>query len=173
MTFRADFQFGSLHTTVSHLSISISKQELLLLHWTTDHYQISKKTQSFLRFFEDEWFPKFCPVIGISYGSVQASLLMTLTTEKYRQDEFLDLQMSKNNNTFQVCQRLLIPYQAEGDTIPQRIVTCNETRMHYYAPIIKQVTVKWRKNGKVPSLKAKMWLSAEKVLLIIFLVFQK
>lgn len=37
----------------------------------------------------------------------------------------------------------------------REILSFNETRIHYYAPVIKEVTVKWRKNGKVPSLKAK------------------
>ena len=56
----------------------------------------------------------------------------------------------------------------EGDAFIHRIVTCDETWVHHYTPEMKRASKEWRGKGEECPVKAKMRLSAGKMMATVF-----
>ena len=54
------------------------------------------------------------------------------------------LSQKHKEHHMQVCQELLNPYEAEGDSFLDRIITGDETWCHHYEPESKRQSMSWR-----------------------------
>ena len=69
----------------------------------------------------------------------------------------------------QIFETLLAHCEEEGDAFIHRIVTCDETWVHHCTPETKRASKEWRGKGEECPVKAKMRLSAGKVMAAGFL----
>src|SRR5258705_11887853 len=102
---------------------------------------------------------------GISYGSVETILHEHLYLSKLSA-RWVPKHLNAFNKQTQVniCRELLARFAAEGQSMLNRIVTCNETCVHHHTPESKRASMEWRHNGSPPPKKFKQVLSAGKLL---------
>lgn len=111
--------------------------------------------------------------VGISYGSAQAIITDNLEYRKVSARWVPRLLTEdQKRQRLEMCKRLLIRYEAEGEAFLHRIITCDETWVHHYTPESKQASMEWRKKGESAPVKAKSRLSAGKVLATVFFDFK-
>ena len=72
----------------------------------------------------------------------------------------------------QVCQNLLDRYAKEGSNFLNKIVTCDETWVHFFEPESKQQRSVWKHPSSPPPVKARLAKSMGKVMAIIFFDIQ-
>jgi len=92
----------------------------------------------------------------LGFRKVCARLVPKQLTEEHR------------NNRVAICQRLLDRYANEDEAFLTRIVTGDETWIHYFAPESKRQSLEWKHPGSPVKKKFKSQPSAGKVLLTIF-----
>ena len=118
---------------------------------------------------------KICQELGtrISYGSVQSIIKNKLLFRKISAQWVPRLLSDKQKTAHvQISETLLACYKEEGDTFIHRIVTCKETWVHHYTPEMKTASKEWRGKGEEYPVKAKMRLSAGKVMATVFWDFK-
>jgi len=121
----------------------------------------------------DHWLTvvEICQELGtcISYGSMQSIIKNELLFRKILA-RWVPRLLSDQQKTacVQISETLLGRYEEEGDAFIHHIVTCDETWLHHYAPETKRASKEWRGNGEECPVKAKMRLSAGKVMAIVF-----
>ena len=109
----------------------------------------------------------------ISYGSVQSIIKNELLLRKISARLVPRLLNDQQKTAHvQISETLLARYEEEGDTFIHCIVTCDETWVHHYTPEMKRASKEWRGKGEKCPVKAKMRLSAGKVMATVFLDFK-
>ena len=68
----------------------------------------------------------------------------------------------------EISETLLARYEEEGDAFIHRIVTCDETWLHYYTPETKRASKQWRGKAEECPVKAKTRLLGGKVMATVF-----
>jgi histone-lysine N-methyltransferase SETMAR len=112
---------------------------------------------------------KITSEVNISHGSAHSIIMEHLRFSKVCA-RWVPRLLTRNQKQAQqgICQGLLIPYEQEGNNFLHRIVSCDESWAHHYTPESKTGSVEWQRRGGHCPVKAKMRLSAGKVLTTIF-----
>lgn len=75
----------------------------------------------------------------------------------------------KKNVRVETSQCFLARHAREGDHFLNKIVTCDETWLHFYDPETKAESMVWKRPSSPPPKKAKVIKSAKKVMFLVFM----
>ena len=103
--------------------------------------------------------------MSISYGSMQSIIKNEIMFRKISA-QWIPRLLSDQQNTacVQISETLLVRYKEEGDAF----MTCDKTWVHHYTPETKRASKEWRGKGEECPVKAKMRLSAGKMMATVF-----
>ena len=106
---------------------------------------------------------------GISYGTAQDIMSDKLGTRRVSARWVPRLLLPEQMGVgVQMCNKYCRQYNDEGDTFLNRVVTCDETWIHFFEPESKQQSSVWKHPSSPLATKALISKSAGKVMAIIF-----